>query len=108
MSDGGKGYHYSLNLPDDQRREQTDSLVPMVEIDEMPTITKDVGQYWKNLAFALIGVLCALIVLATIIVFFACRKLQSTTHIKSPEEYDGETFLFCFDFLNFITSNYYI
>ncbi|XP_041365104.1 uncharacterized protein LOC121380381 [Gigantopelta aegis] len=88
--DGGKGYHYSLDPPDARRGEQTDVLVPVVEIDEMPTITKDVGQYWKNLAFALIGVLCALIVLATIIVFFACRKLQATTHIKSPEDYDDD------------------
>ncbi|XP_046367986.1 uncharacterized protein LOC124143170 [Haliotis rufescens] len=59
-----------------------------ITIKEIPAITKDEGEYWRNLAFALIGVLCALIVVATIIVLCACRKLHETAALKRPEEDD--------------------
>ena len=55
-----------------------------------PIVEKDDGEYWKNLAFALIGVVCVLIFVATIIVLLACRKLHETSAVKRPEEEDGE------------------
>lgn len=51
-----------------------------------PIVQKDDGEYWKNLAFALIGVVCVLIFVATIVVLMACRKLHETAAIKRPEE----------------------
>lgn len=55
-----------------------------------PIVEKDDGEYWKNLAFALIGVVCVLIFVATVIVLLACRKLHETSAVKRPEEEDGE------------------
>ncbi|KAL8580700.1 hypothetical protein ACOMHN_004741 [Nucella lapillus] len=51
-----------------------------------PIVQKDDGEYWKNLAFALIGVVCVLIFVATIVVLMACRKLHETAAIKRPDE----------------------
>lgn len=55
-----------------------------------PMIEKEDGEYWKNLAFALIGVVCILIIVATIIVLLACRKLHESSNLKKPEEDDGK------------------
>lgn len=55
-----------------------------------PIVEKDDGEYWKNLAFALIGVVCVLIFVATIVVLMACRKLHQTAALKRPEEEEGE------------------
>ena len=55
-----------------------------------PIVEKDDGEYWKNLAFALIGVVCVLIMVATIVVFIACKKLHESVAVKSQEEEDGE------------------
>ena len=54
-----------------------------------PIVEKDDGEYWKNLAFALIGVVCVLIFVATIVVLMACRKLHENATIKRPEEEEG-------------------
>lgn len=54
-----------------------------------PMIEKDDGEYWKNLAFALIGVVCVLIFVATVVVLLACRKLHENSTFKRPEEEEG-------------------
>lgn len=55
-----------------------------------PMIEKDDGEYWKNLAFALIGVVCVLIFVATVVVLIACRKLHETAALKRPDEDDDD------------------
>lgn len=62
-------------------------------LQDEPIVQKDDGEYWKNLAFALIGVVCVLIFVATVIVLLACRKLHETAAVKRPEEEDGELIL---------------
>jgi hypothetical protein len=54
-----------------------------------PIVEKDDGEYWKNLAFALIGMVCILIIVATVVVLIACRKLHRTNVIKRPDEEEG-------------------
>lgn len=55
-------------------------------VTDGPMIEKDDGEYWKNLAFALIGVVCVLIFVATVVVLMACRKLHETAALKRPDE----------------------
>ncbi|XP_076471391.1 uncharacterized protein LOC143301178 [Babylonia areolata] len=55
-----------------------------------PVVQKDDGEYWKSLAFALIGVVCVLIFVATIVVLIACKKLHETAAVKRPEEDDDD------------------
>ncbi|KAI8781142.1 CAunnamed protein product [Biomphalaria glabrata] len=57
--------------------------------EEPTTIEKEDREYWKSLAFALIGLLSILIIVATVVVLVACRKLQRASVIKQPD--DGET-----------------
>ncbi|CAL1548314.1 unnamed protein product [Lymnaea stagnalis] len=54
------------------------------------TVEKEDREYWKTLAFALIGLLSVLIVVATVVVLVACRRLQKATVIKQPDEGDME------------------
>ncbi|ESP04682.1 hypothetical protein LOTGIDRAFT_170520 [Lottia gigantea] len=58
-------------------------------IEEVPTTSSE-DKYWKNLAFALIGVLCVLIIAATMVVWYACRKLHASVQIKRPEYDDTD------------------
>ncbi|XP_059158250.1 uncharacterized protein LOC131942384 [Physella acuta] len=60
----------------------------IVNEDEGPTVEKEDREYWKTLAFALIGLLSVLIIVATVIVLMAFRKLQKVAVIKQPEEND--------------------
>ncbi|XP_076450900.1 uncharacterized protein LOC143286879 isoform X1 [Babylonia areolata] len=62
-----------------------------------PIVQKDDGEYWKNLAFALIGVVCVLIFVATIVVLMACRKLHETAAVKRPEEEEDDDSGLCCD-----------
>lgn len=56
-----------------------------------PVVQKDDGEYWKDLAFSLIGVVCLLIFIATGVVLMACRKLHETAAaLKRPEEDDDD------------------
>lgn len=54
------------------------------------TVEKEDREYWKTLAFALIGLLSVLIIVATVVVLVACRRLQKATVIKQPDETDME------------------
>ena len=45
-------------------------------------------RHWKTLAFALIALLCVLIIVATIVVVVACLKLQQALVSKQTEELD--------------------
>ena len=45
-------------------------------------------QHWKTLAFALIALLCLLIMVATVVVVIACLKLQQALVSKNNEEPD--------------------
>ncbi|KAH9495872.1 hypothetical protein Btru_015311 [Bulinus truncatus] len=65
--------------------------------EEPTTIEKEDREYWKTLAFALIGLLTILIIVATVVVLVACRKLQKATIIKQPDYYDTGTSVGIFD-----------
>ena len=53
-------------------------------------VEKDDGEYWKNLALALIGVVCVLIVVATVVVLIACCKLNRNAAVKRSDEEEGK------------------
>ncbi|RUS74938.1 hypothetical protein EGW08_017293 [Elysia chlorotica] len=75
QSQGGKTRHSDLNLDGDGELELT--------LEE-----KQDWRHWKTLAFALIALLCLLIIIATAVVVVACLKLQQALVAKSNEEPD--------------------
>ncbi|KAK7468123.1 hypothetical protein BaRGS_00036638 [Batillaria attramentaria] len=70
----------------DERVRQYPKKTAVGGLQNEPMIEKDDGEYWKNLAFALIGVVCVLIFVATVVVLMACRKLHETAALKRPDE----------------------
>lgn len=60
------------------------------------TVEKEDREYWKTLAFALIGLLSVLIIVATAVVLLACRKLQTVTVIKQSDEGEMGKYFICF------------
>ncbi|KAK6191387.1 hypothetical protein SNE40_003091 [Patella caerulea] len=62
---------------------------PGIEVEGIPTKSSE-DHYWKKLAFALIGVLCVLIIVATMVVWYACRKLHTSVQRKRADDEDSD------------------
>uniref|UniRef100_A0A0B6YZT1 TNFR-Cys domain-containing protein n=1 Tax=Arion vulgaris TaxID=1028688 RepID=A0A0B6YZT1_9EUPU len=83
-----ENYYYTLNVSKKKNRAPARAKSHNEEMENPTTIEKEDREYWKTLAFALIGLLSVLIIVATVVVLLACRKLQRATVIKQPDDGD--------------------
>ncbi|CAG5133461.1 unnamed protein product [Candidula unifasciata] len=80
--------YYTLNTKIKDVRTSSRRKSSAHDMESPTTMEKEDREYWKTLAIALIGLLSVLIVVATIVVLLACRKLQKAAVIKQPDEGD--------------------
>ncbi|BFZ15707.1 hypothetical protein BsWGS_18746 [Bradybaena similaris] len=80
--------YYTLNTKIKDVRISSRRKAHAEGMESPTTMEKEDREYWKTLAIALIGLLSVLIIVATVVVLLACRKLQRATVIKQPDEGD--------------------
>lgn len=80
--------YYTLNTEIKDVRISSRRKAHAEGMESPTTMEKEDREYWKTLAIALIGLLSVLIIVATVVVLLACRKLQRATVIKQPDEGD--------------------
>ena len=71
-------YTTDYDEPFIQQEEHYTHRVTKVPTQKAPYVLSGNEEEWKNLAFALIGVLSVLVILATILVFVICYKVRHT------------------------------
>lgn len=69
-------------------RESGHRAVTNPRVEEYERITKEDSKYWRDLSFALIAVFCLIVLVATVVIWYLCRRCRLAGEHKITDDFD--------------------
>ena len=75
-------------------KESGHRVVTNPRVEEYERITKEDSKYWRDLSFALIAVFCLIVLVATVVIWYLCRRCRLAGEHKIADDFDiGECWI---------------